>query len=374
MRLFVVLVLGFVLLFVINKIYKSIWHKGLSVKIDFDEYVIREGDMNVINEIIENDKSIPICVLQVKFAITRSFLFYEQTNGNVTDQYYRNEYFSCGRNQKITRKYEFKASRRGVFRITSMEIISRDMLAENRMYADIPNRLSVTVLPARIKPEDIPEDFRLLIGDVVSRIKLYEDPFDFVSIREYRPFDPINHINWKATASNDTPEVNVFNNTSLKKVTVLMNVDTHIMTGREEMQEETIKIAACVATLLIENKIPVSFVSNVTNSETGEAIEIGVGCDSGHLRKIETALAFADIDAKHAPFEEVLNKYLCKENKEDEFIVISNYRKQSVTDVVTAMSRSGYDINWIVPEHSYISVDRIGIDREVKWVVDSERK
>lgn len=374
MRLFVVILLGFVLLFLINKVYKSIWHKGLLVKIDFDEYVMRQGDTNVIKEIIENDKKFPICILQVKFAITKSFLFQEEIHGIVTDQYYRNEYFSCGRNQKITRKYEFEASKRGVFRITSFEIISRDILADSHMYADVPNNLSVTVLPARIKAEEIPEEFFVLCGEITSQNKLYEDPFDFISIREYRPHDPINHINWKASAANDIPEVNIYNNTSLKRVRVLMNIDTQTLVRSEEMQEEVIKIADCVATVLIERMIPVSLASNVTESETGHAIEVGCGCDAGHLRKIETALAFADTQALHEPFENVLDRIVCEDNKDDEFILISNYRKKSFTDKVEELCREGYDINVIIPEYSHIPVDSLGIGRGVKWVIDGESR
>lgn len=373
MRLIVVLVLGVALLLIINKIYKSKWHRNLTVSVDFDEYIIREGDKNVINEIIENNKKLPIAILQVKFAITRSFIFQDEGNGNISDQYYRNEYFSCGRNEKITRKYEFKASRRGVYRFNSLEIISRDIFAENHMYADIPSRVSVTVLPARIRHDEIPEEFYLLCGEITSKNKLYEDPFDFKSIREYRPFDPFNHINWKATAANDEPEVNTFNTTSLKRVRVLMNIEPHIMSDSEEMAEEIIRIAACVSDELIKRQIPTALETNVRDCETGEIIEIRSGCDSGHIRNIETALAFADTKA-YVPFAEIMEKNFCEENKEDAFIVISNLRKSSFTDKMCGYRDAGYGIYWIIPEHKNIPVGDIGFGGEVKWVFDNERQ
>ena len=40
----------------------------------------------------------------------------------------------------------------------------------------------------------------MLTGDTFNRFKYIEDPFEFASIREYQPSDPLNHINWKYTA------------------------------------------------------------------------------------------------------------------------------------------------------------------------------
>ena len=41
--------------------------------------------------VIENNKPLPLPILNVKFATSRSFIFAEEENANVSDRYYRND-------------------------------------------------------------------------------------------------------------------------------------------------------------------------------------------------------------------------------------------------------------------------------------------
>ena len=41
---------------------------------------------------------------------------------------------------------------------------------------------------------------RVLIGEERSRFELLEDPSRFAGVREYRPGDPLRHVDWRATA------------------------------------------------------------------------------------------------------------------------------------------------------------------------------
>ena len=74
MKLLIALAAGVALYFVQLLLYRRYWDRDLNISVDFAQSVVREGDGNELVEIISNDKRLPLPVLQVKFAITRSFL------------------------------------------------------------------------------------------------------------------------------------------------------------------------------------------------------------------------------------------------------------------------------------------------------------
>ena len=126
MRLLIVLLIGAAFYIVLRLVFLKNWYKGLDVKIDFEHRTIREGEKNTLSEVVRNDKAMPMPVVLVKFAITRTFVFPRESNSSVTDQYYRKEYFSLRPYQRITRKYTFTATRRGEFGISSINLICKD--------------------------------------------------------------------------------------------------------------------------------------------------------------------------------------------------------------------------------------------------------
>ena len=88
--------------FIQRFVYRKLWNKNLDVSISFDREILYEDENNVLKEIITNRKYLPLPILQVKFSITRTFLFERQENTKVTDRYYRNEFFTVMPLQKIT--------------------------------------------------------------------------------------------------------------------------------------------------------------------------------------------------------------------------------------------------------------------------------
>ena len=82
MRLLLVLAIGLILFLIQRRVYKKNWLKGLQVDIDFEEPVVREGDKNALVEVIKNDKALLLPVLQLKFSITRTFIFPKEKNSS----------------------------------------------------------------------------------------------------------------------------------------------------------------------------------------------------------------------------------------------------------------------------------------------------
>lgn len=69
---------------------------------------------------------------------------------------------------------------------------------------------------------DVP--FRKMIGTMTSRQFLYEDPFEFRGIRDYTSTDPMNSVNWTASARTGELMVNVHDSTSSQEAIIILNL------------------------------------------------------------------------------------------------------------------------------------------------------
>lgn len=139
--------------------------------------------------------------MNVKFDIDRSFIFGQNdTNSMVSDKTYRNDVFSLLSNQKVTRRIAVECSRRGVFRLSAVEMVfpgafmNEIMIHRSRLYSDI------TVFPKPADVKSLTDVNNMIMGELERRKYLSEDKFVFAGIRDYQSYDSVRDINWKAYA------------------------------------------------------------------------------------------------------------------------------------------------------------------------------
>ncbi len=374
MKLLIAFACGALLYFLQSYLYKYFWDKGLVITVSFADDVVREGATTALIETISNKKCLPLPVLQIKFAITRTFLFPKQKNTAVTDQYYRNEFFSVMPYQKITRTYPFVCSHRGCFQMTGMDVICKDFFMTHMMLKSLTHPSVIYVLPRRFRQLEIPTKAEHLLGELVKQIHRNEDLFEFSGIREYQPYDSMHSINWKSTARTGSLQVNTFHTTFSKKLVLILNLDCNAVSHAEELQEEGIRIVTSIASRLIHEKIPVAFYTNGKDLITKEPCRIEAGSDGAHVRNIEVALARIDLEQKPSSYLELLDRYIKPEGDSVEYLLISNYRKKDLCEKYAALRKQGYSVKLFIPEFKAVSLEDSLTAAEgiVKWTVKDD--
>ncbi len=338
-------------------IYNRLWNRNLSVSIHFSDDVIREGDRCELCEVVANDKRLPLNVLQVKFALTRTFRFDEKENGAVSDQYYRNDFFRVGSRRKITRHHRFTAERRGFYTITGLDVIGRDFMLIHTYVESMQSPTTITVLPKRIPEEDLPDAVTNITGELISKIRYMEDPFEFRGIREYEPYDPLSGVNWKVTARAGELMVNTYHSTFSQDVCILLNTDTHSLSGADRLREEAIRIAASYAAVLISRHIHVSLISNGKDITKGTKTEVLPGSDISHIRTIEIALARINTDETPESFEALVRDLTKRVGDFTTYIFISNSRKPDLCDAYAELHKQAKGLYWFIPEYRNSEID-----------------
>lgn len=368
-------------------LYKRFWNHGLSVDVRFEDGYVYEGDTAQLRETISNNKVLPLPALEVRLAVDRSMIFSGEAgkNASISDQNYQRDVFAFFGRQKVIRKLPFTCQKRGFYQISRSEVVGYDLMYLHEYYQEYPQQTQLYVYPAFVDVSRIRLICQTISGMVVSRQKLYPDPFEFSGIREYQRTDPMNHINWKASARNGSLMVNQYDSTTNIALTLLLDVEDHGIWKKEELVEESIRIAASLAAELSEKGVELDLISNaVVNQQTdekgtgnenqeSEPFRMHMKSGAGLLQEMNQKMACIDLKQK----TDALSELFCQEGLQKQsdhiYVLISKNVKENLEIVAEQLTDAHGQVLWIVPLHPNDAPelpDRIAGIRFIRWEVE----
>lgn len=137
-------------------------------------------------------------------------------------------------------------ARRGLLRFTSLTLARTDPFGLFRSLQELKAADTLTVLPKRyrVPPLSLAGVMRYQPGGVTLASSVGESE-EFVSLREYRPGDPLRHIHWKSWAKAGKPIVKEFQDEFFVRHAMIL--DTYSPDGDNEVFEEAVSVAASFA-------------------------------------------------------------------------------------------------------------------------------
>ena len=248
---------------VLNIVYGKLWRKGLHAELRFEERDIEEGDTTTLVETMTNDKFLPLPVVKLSFKMDRSIEIDEDRNATVSDMTNVVEYFGLGGHEAVTRRQPVRAAKRGFYLIGEADLALPDFFSDGVRYLRIRQAASLLVCPRMIEADEVIDISQQIVGEVIARIRLYQDVFSFRGIREYTSGDPLSTINWKASARTGEYMVNIRDHTCGQHVRFLLDLEPPSIRYREELLEQGIRLAYTLAGRCIWAQIPVSLASRI---------------------------------------------------------------------------------------------------------------
>lgn len=351
----ILLLLGLLLAFLLQRIiYEKNWKKRLDVTLKFQDSWIYEGEKSALKEVVKNDKLLPIPALEVGIAMSRNLRFDKgaEANSNVTDQSYKRDIFSFLFHQQITRTLPFEAKKRGIYQIENARIVAYDLFFKNNYYEEYAKQTSIYVYPRQVDTRRIQMVCQALSGMVLSRNCLYEDPFEFAGIREYRKEDPMNRINWKTSARAGELMVNQFDSTTNIEVTILLDVKDDDILKEEELIEDSIRIVSSLTGRLVKAKMEVQVRSNALDKETKEKLEEHLTAGAGRCAVLNRKLAGLETEEAVETGMKVLEEEIKHQKKNQTYVVISKNQSSEMQVAVQKLSKAGSPVLWVVPFYS----------------------
>ena len=307
-----------VLYFAQRLLFRRLWDENLTVQISFDRDYIFCGEEANLVETIVNNKYLPLPVLEVGFDMSRWVVFQDEENSTVSDMTYRRDVFTASVRQRITRTLPVRGKKRGYYRIASTTVTSYDFLMTEKQVAHFPQETEFYVLPAHISASHIRIPYSKIMGLLVSRRRVYDDPFEFAGIRDYRRSDPMKYINWKASVT-------------------------------DALNETAISIAAELAERMLADGISVSVISNGIDTVDGKMLSTGELTGRNTALYLRRRLARLECRNDLTPMPQLLRTLHDGAHGSDLYVLISKEQKLPVLPDLEALTE-GSDAIWILPE------------------------
>ena len=337
--------------FLSQKLYARYWHRGLSVEIDFQERFIYEGDTSAMKETVVNDKLLPLPALEIRFSSNRNLEFLSEASANTssTDRSYKRDVFSFLFHQSIERTLPFVAHKRGFYEIFDVSITGYDFFFQSGHYAETHQDTVLYVYPRQVDTCRITLLCQAISGMLLSRSRLYPDPFEFCGIREYRREDPMNHINWKASARTGNLMVNQFDSTTSISLSILFDIEDKLILKYEELVEETIRIVSSLCGRLIKDRMSFHAAGNGLDAVTGMPFSMYLKAGGGKIAELNQKLACMDSSRTAYSGVELLQKEAGLRRTDHTYIFVSKNREDDLREAMRALTGCGNQLLWVLP-------------------------
>lgn len=352
-----------------NRLFQKYWSKGLSVSLHFQDSYIFEEDVSALKEVVTNDKLLPLAAVSVRISMDKSLSFLDDAaeNSDVSDQTYKRDIFSFLFRQRITRTLPFLGKKRGFYRIDGADITAYDFFLQQGYYKGFPQQTQMFVYPKPVDTSRIRLISQVVSGSVLSKNRLYPDPFEFSGIREYRREDPLSHINWKASARTGELMVNRHDSTTDFSVTIFLDMEDPYILKYEALTEESVRIAASLAACLVNSRMSVRMVSNavdVLSQEPGfckdrrqftasDALDVFLPAGAGKLSGLYRRLACVDASCLACPMTELLTRRELSSAAGETYLVISKNSPPELVEALHRLTKSQNEVLWIMPVFSH---------------------
>lgn len=323
------IIVTFAVLLIQHSVYTRWGLKNVGYTRFFNVEAAFEGDEVYMVEKISNMKLLPLPWLRLESMIDASLKFQKQFDLDIKHGQHHKSLFSLNPYMRVTRHHRVQCTKRGCYFLNSAVITCGDAFESAEVSREVALSVRLLVYPRPIPLAEIPIPSHSWQGDVVVRRWIVEDPFMISGVREYCWGDPLNRINWKATARVGRFQVHNMDHTANSRLMIYLNFDIS-----EDMWdavtdpgriEKGITWAASIARHAISQGVETGFGCNgYTVDRPGEPVRVPPRCGDQQLTAIFETMAKLVI-ARSSTFRSFLEQDLGSAATNTDFLFVTPY-------------------------------------------------
>jgi uncharacterized protein (DUF58 family) len=238
------------------------WSENLRATRECNRLAANVGETVAVVVTIENKGALPIAWLLAEDLLPRQALVYDPPNLRVGGRRLQLAMF-LGRGRK-TIYYQLECNRRGYYQIGPLVLETGDVFGLHRRYRVASEPHFLLVYPQVHPLEGFDIASRRPIGEVKMSYRLFEDPTRVAGVRRYQWGDPLNRINWRATARTGVLHSKVYEPSTVAGITVLVDFHRDSFAAAHEpyRSELAVTAAASLANAVFQMGQQVGLVTN----------------------------------------------------------------------------------------------------------------
>ncbi len=335
-------VLGCVVaIWVHSYLYGKKWFENFDVDVAFSDEQAGEGDVIYLYETITNRKDMILPAVCVKFKTSKYLAFGDLVGGSVSDYFYRNDVLSVRGYEKVRRKLPFCCTRRGEYEITEAEIVGNDSFLREKFIEKKQLDAKLLVYPAMVPVNRLVPVFQKSYGELPTSVPLFEDPFEYVGVRDYMPGDAMARIHWKASAHTGKWQVKTSAYMASEPVVILLHLKSPGTFVNRDAMEENIRIAYSLVQNLSQKNIRTTLVVNGDNT-----IRLS-GIGRGYISEVRHQLARISYENVERQGDEFFEKERPGISGKQRVFFVSSEGKPKTQEAMMEYVKQGISVTWV---------------------------
>lgn len=316
----------------------------------FSEEGVHAGDTLTLTEVIYNPTVVPLFFIDVGCYISTGI----EIDGVTAEQDEKVQYFVSRFHlmpfTKITRTHDVKTHTRNYYKLDEVEIYS------NKRFVYISAPAELYVYPAAVSDKNSVLAQLNYLGNELARNRYIRDPFMIAGLRNYMPGDPLNSINFKASARslrNGMRElmVNNYDFSSQMNIAVYMDFDAPQFLRIEtpeyvRMIEAGLSYAAVIVTEAARQGGKIGFAAN-TKGKNG-ALSVYFPPAAGNVQAKEILKCMSELNyASGMSFAALFDQNIKKEKYDTDICIINFYTNPELESRIRQLKRLGRGVTVI---------------------------
>ena len=304
---------------------------------------------------VHNMKPLPLMTLEIEdvFPVTLPVDGAEVAFNRITNRGEFHTFWMPGMFQRLKRHYAVQCVKRGYhfFGPTKVWVGDGAGLFSRTVY--LSNEQVLIVYPRLYAAAELRLPAKNPFGEWSSKQRLFEDPLRPAGIRPWQPGDGMRRIHWKATARQLRLGQNqrtrhqqmlsrVYEPSEVPQVLIFLNVATleRYWEGViPELVERTISVAGSLASLCVEQRLPVGLIANANWPGSDQTMRLLPGRSPAQLTHILEMLAAVDLPSR--PIETQLMREAPRLPWGATLLVVTAVAHDALLGTVQQLARAG---------------------------------
>jgi uncharacterized protein (DUF58 family) len=143
--------------------------------------------------------------------------------------------------------YQLTPTRRGYYQLGPLVLETGDLFGLHRRYRVLTEPQFLMVLPKVLPLAGYEVSSKRPIGEVRMSYRLYEDPTRISGVRAYERGDPLNRVNWRATARTGQLHSKVYEPSTVAGATLLLEFHTAVHERKHEPHRSELAVTAAAS-------------------------------------------------------------------------------------------------------------------------------
>ena len=345
-----------VYLFVLVVVY-MLW--GLTIRLGlnklsctraFSKPAVFAGETGELVEVVRNDRPFIIPWLRVESQISPHIRLGRQDNLRVSGDMYYCSLFTLMPYQQIRRRHKVLFLHRGAYDLGNASLTAGDVLGFYRSQRTQSLHVPVLVYPQLLSDDEVEAPMSRVMGELVRRRQLLQDPFLVRGIRPYTPGDPVRDIHWPATARTGEVQVRVRDYTARTRLLVVLNMQNDDLQWKDNLPahdidavEYGISMAATLCVRALRDGLAAGLAANMPMKDKPSESTLLLPADDA-AREEEILAAFARLTVTRSQnfpaFLESLTAYSGLD-----ILILSRYDSESIQAQMQQLRRSGNQVS-----------------------------